>query len=205
MYKVYRLTNTSTHIQHEACCSCKRCLWSQYLSVCSHKHSGDTQSPVLVGCVGSVCQCVCWWQASGRLALAPYAYSCPDCTSWRFLCQSPLSLSLTHTHTNTGMHAGCILPARSSWLVLARHSSFYLLIFSAIPGRGFLLAGGRGNGAGQAAWPRVQVAAVLWLLCQVVADGMTTLSFFLLSFTCFSTVLPTFLTLPETHFTPDCN
>ncbi len=81
------------------------------------------------------------------------------------------------------MHAGCILPARSSWLVLALRSSFYLLIFSAIPGRGFLLAGGRGNGAGQAAWPRVQVAAVLWLLCQVVADGMTTLSFFSLSFT----------------------
>lgn len=27
------------------------------------------------------------------------------------------------------MHAGCILPARSSWLVLALRSSFYLLIF----------------------------------------------------------------------------
>lgn len=106
---------------------------------------------------------------------------------------SKSSLPLANTYSHKHRHACWLHPARTLLLIGACCAFFSLFInFSAIPGRGFLLAGGRGNGAGQAGWPRVQVAAVLWLLCQVVADGMTTLSFFLLSFTHLTSCFPLF-------------
>lgn len=120
-----RLTSTSTHNQHEPCCSCKSCLWSKYLSVCSHKHSGDTQSPVLVGCVGSVCQWVCWWQAGGWRCSVWLQLPGLHCLAFSM---SKSSLPLANSYSHKHRHACWLHPARTLLLIGARSAIFFLFI-----------------------------------------------------------------------------
>lgn len=86
----------------------------------------------------------------------------------------------THTHNLYHSCRSSILVPRSCWLVTPSFyfpclTVFYILIYLFSPTKRILAwerqRGSVWNGVGEAEWPWAQVAAVLWLLCQVMVDG----------------------------------
>ena len=139
--------------------------------------------------MGLVFQKSCTWQQE-QLGWRSERHSCLERVSVAFLCLCPFSLQ-THTpeHTNSiythrhNLYHSC----RSSILVppsccLVTPSLYfpyltvlYILIYLFSPTKRSLAwerqRGSVWNGVGEAEWPWAQVAAVLWLLCQVMVDG----------------------------------
>ena len=87
----------------------------------------------------------------------------------------------TYTHPLYHSHRSSTLVTDSSWLVTPSvffaltDCVLYIYIFISSPRKRILAwerqRGSVWNGVGEAEWPRAQVAAVLWLLCQVMVDG----------------------------------